>query len=218
MFKILKLVVLGIFFAGNLQAAVSINSTDARLWANGKGKELLSALAETDLATKYAKLDRMISTDVNVEYVGKFVVGKYAKKMTSVQQKQYTYLFHRYILSLYKQVNLNFDVSKVTYSVDEIIEHPRFTTVLCHIDAKEIIKGAEVKNFPVKFKLIRGSNNQIQAVDVEIANVSMVIEYRKRFYTMIKENNENMDWFLEKLKDRVVANEQNAARKLSATK
>jgi ABC-type transporter MlaC component len=160
----------------------------------------------------------MISTDVNVEYVGKFVVGKYAKKMTSVQQKQYTYLFHRYILSLYKQVNLNFDVSKVNYSVDEIIEHPRFTTVLCRIDAKKIIKGAEVKNFPVKFKLIRGSNNQIQAVDVEIANVSMVIEYRKRFYTMIKENNENMDWFLEKLKDRVVANEQNAARKLSATK
>ena len=35
----------------------------------------------------------------------------------------------------------------------------------------------------------------------------MVIEYRKRFYQMIMDEGEDIDWFLEKLYDKTIANE-----------
>ena len=90
-------------------------------------------------------------------------------------------------------------------------EYDKFTTVSCLVDAGKLlegVKGVEVQKLPVKFKLIRGRNNRIQAVDVEISEVSMVIEYRKRFYQMIKEDGENINWFLDKFDDKIRANEE----------
>ena len=73
------------------------------------------------------------------------------------------------------------------------------------------MKNAEPQKIPVKFKLIRGTDNRIQAVDVEISEVSLVIEYRKRFYQMIQENDGEINWFLGELEDMVKANERSAA-------
>ena len=71
--------------------------------------------------------------------------------------------------------------------------------------------NVEPQKIPVKFKLIRGTDNRIQAVDVEISEVSLVIEYRKRFYQMIQENDGEINWFLGELEDMVKANERSAA-------
>ena len=55
----------------------------------------------------------------------------------------------------------------------------------------------------------------IQAVDLEIAKVSMVIEYRKRFYKMIQDEGGEIEWFLDKFDDRVRANEENVYKNAS---
>jgi ABC-type transporter MlaC component len=155
---------------------VSIKEADARSWANNKGQELLLILSESNLTEKYAKLDRMMMEDVNIDYISKFVIGKYAKFMSNEQKTRYNELFQRYILSSYKQIDLHFDASLIKFTVDDIIEHHEFTTVKCTVDAGKLIKEADASIIPVKFKLIRGRFNRIQAVDLEIAKVSMVIE------------------------------------------
>ena len=221
MLRIFKFVLLSFWLSFSLAYAseVAVSSQDARAWANSKGQELIQALAETNLAAKYAKLDTMLNEDVNLDYISKFVIGKYAKIMNEKQLKQYTSLFHRYALTLYKQFNLNFDATAVQFSIDNVIEHQNFTTVNCSVDPSKVlenIRGIKVESqiIPVKFKLIRGTKNRIQAVDVEIAGVSLVIEYRKRFYEMIKEEGEDIDWFLQRFNDQVIANENVAYRNL----
>lgn len=211
MFKIIKLAFLFIVFGVSLASAaptVAVNNDDARQWASTKGQELLQALANPNQTEKYAQLDKMINEDVNLNYISKFVIGKYAKLMNKEQQARYSNLFHRYVLSLYKQINLTFDTSSIDFSVDDIIEHPKFTTVTCTVDAGKILNNLNTQKIPVKFKLIRGVNDKIQAVDVEISEVSMVIEYRKQFYQMIKEEDEDINWFLDKFNDKVIANEE----------
>jgi ABC-type transporter MlaC component len=128
--------------------------------------------------------------------------------MNKEQKSRYHELFQRYALSLYKRFNLKLDTSSIGYSIDNIIEHPKFTTVICSVDIKNLSKDVKVEKIPVEFKLIRGKGNRIQAVDISISNVSMVIEYRKRFYQMILEEGEDMNWFLDKFHDKVVANEE----------
>lgn len=194
---------------------ISIKEADARSWANNKGQELLLILSESNLTEKYAKLDRMMMEDVNIDYISKFVIGKYAKFMSNEQKTRYNELFQRYILSSYKQIDLHFDASLIKFTVDDIIEHPEFTTVKCTVDAGKLIKEADASIIPVKFKLIRGRFNRIQAVDLEIAKVSMVIEYRKRFYKMIQDEGGEIEWFLDKFDDRVRANEENVYKNAS---
>lgn len=216
MFRYIKYFVLTLFFALNAQAdEIAVPSTEARLWANSKGQELIQTLSLTDPIEKYAKLDKMMTEDVNLDYISKFVIGKYARLMNAEQKKRYNELFHRYALSLYRQTKLNFDASKIQFSINNVSEYAKFTTVSCLVDAGKLlegVQGVEVEKIPVKFKLIRGKNNRIQAVDVEISEVSMVIEYRKRFYQMIKEDGENINWFLEKFDDQIRANEEAFAK------
>lgn len=187
---------------------VAINSTDARAWANSKGQELLMTLSETNPIVKYSKLDKMMEEYVNLDYISQFVIGKYGKLMSQEQKERYRQLFHRYALSIYKKFNLNISPENINFSIEDVAEHPRFTTVLCSIDAGDIFENVKIDKIPVKFKLIRGLNNAIQAVDVEISDVSMVIEYRKRFYQMIKDEDEDINWFLDKFADKVIANEK----------
>ena len=187
---------------------VAVSSTDARDWTNSKGKELLQTLAEPDLIVKYSKLDKMMTEYVNLDYVAKFVIGKYGKIMTPEQKERYRGLFQRYVLSLYKQFNLNIEEGSIKFSIDSVTEHPRFTTVQCTVDPGDVLKNIKIEKIPVKFKLIRGVSDTIQAVDLEISEVSMVIEYRKRFYQMIKEEEEDINWFLDRFDDKVRANEK----------
>lgn len=210
MLKLLKICffTLLLFIKPLYAQSVAVVSTDARQWANNKGHELIETLGMHDRATKYAKLDKMMLEDVNLDYISKFVIGKYARLMNNEQKTRYHDLFQRYVLSLYKQASFEFDAETIDFSIDSITEYPKFTNVSCSVMPPKLSKDVVIEKIPVKFKLIRGVKNQIQAVDVEISNVSMVIEYRKRFYQMIIAEQENMDWFLDKLQDKVVANER----------
>lgn len=195
---------------------VAVTSTEAQVWANDKGQELLSTLSEANPAIKYQKLDKMMNEDVNLDYISRFVIGKYGKLMDTDQKKRYDDLFRRYALSTYKRFDLSLAIGNINFTIDNITEHARFTTVSCIVDPGKILKNAEIQKIPVKFKLIRGTNNKIQAVDVEISEVSMVIEYRKRFYQMIKDEDEDINWFLDKFDDTVKANEKQIQSRLSS--
>lgn len=218
--NILKYILLGFWLVVSGEAfatGAAVDSAAARKWAEDKGQELLATLSESDLAKKYAKLDVMMTEDVNLDYVSKFVIGKYARLMTKEQMLRYTDLFRRYALSLYKQINFNFDANAIHFSIDSVMEYPLFTTVNCSVDSSSLTKDIpqiETQKIPVKFKLIRGEDNRIQAVDVEISEVSLVIEYRKQFYKMMEEEEGDANWFLNRLQNMVQANEQAAAQKL----
>ena len=108
LFNILLLVLL--LFSGITNAQnVSITRQDARIWANDKGQELINILGMSNIVEKHAKLDKMMLEDVNLDYISKFVIGKYFRKMNKEQKRRYSSLFTRYVLSLYKQINLKFN-------------------------------------------------------------------------------------------------------------
>jgi len=218
MLKIIKFVFVWMMFfmpPAFADDVVAVPSSEARQWANTKGNELLQTLSLTDAQQKFDLLDRMMNEDVNLDYVGKFVIGKYARLMNNEQKQKYNDLFHRYALSLYKKSNFNFDSNAINFSIESVTEFNKYTSVTCLVDASKLANGIKIEKIPVKFKLIRGENNNIQAVDVEISNVSMVIEYRKRFYQMIIDEKGDMDAFLEKFEDKVKANEEAVILKIT---
>lgn len=216
MLKSIKIIILCLFlFAGNTNAQnISIPSNEAIEWGNKNGQELLLTLGVENIVEKHAKLDEMMNRHVNLDYISKFVLGKYYKKMNKSQKLRYSEIFKRYILSIYKQFNLTINPNDINFTIDKVTEHKNFTNIRCSIDISKLSSNnASSEKINIDFKLIRGEENRIQAVDLVISDVSLVVEYRKRFYKMVLDEDEDMNWFLDKLEDITKANEETFGRK-----
>ena len=215
MLKLFKIVTLLTIFSFNIALAqnVAINSEDARIWCENNGKALLQTLSLSSHTEKQAKLDEMMDKHVNLDYISKFVMGRYYKRMNNAQKNRYTQVFRRYILSIYKQFNLKINEDDISFKVDKIIEKNNHTIASILIDITNLTKSTEKQVIPVEFKLIRGAKNRIQTADLVISNISLVVEYRKRFNKMILNEEGDIDWFLDKLEDITRANEENFGRK-----
>lgn len=69
--------------------AAPIDSQKAKDWVNDKGRVLLDTFNEPDLQKKYRQLDELFFKHVDLDYIGKFVVGKYWRQMSAEQQARY---------------------------------------------------------------------------------------------------------------------------------
>lgn len=184
--------------------AAPIAKQDALEFANIRGEELLLSFQEPNLSIRYQKLDALFNKYIDVDYIAKFVVGKYWRIMTAEQREKYLSIFRRYGLAYYKTLPLDFAFN-LTYKVLGAESDGKFTNVsaLVHLNTQ----SERPQDVNLMFRL-HESGGIIKAVDVKIAESSMLLAYRSKFYEMIAKNEEEIDWFLEDLEDTTVAWEE----------
>ena len=114
----LRLIIFSLCLFSALPArAEAITETEAKVWTQDKGQRLLNAFAETDLKKRYAELDTMFLNFVDLDYISKFVLGKYWRRLNEKEKTDYQQLFKRYALSVYKSFPLEFDTSQIEYTI-----------------------------------------------------------------------------------------------------
>jgi len=177
------------------QAYGSADSQKAVSWVNDKGRELLETFNEKDIQKKHQKLDEMFIKHVDLEYISKFVIGKYWRSMTDSQKQKYQNLFQRYCLSVYKNFPLDFK-NKITFSVHNAHCNNDYCDVITNVDLGENTEDGQTQIFMVTFR-IRENNNGWQIIDLKLAESSLLLSYRNRFYEMINSVDGEIDWFLE---------------------
>ena len=185
-------------FVGVASAAEKISPKEAEVWVNQKGKELLETFSLKDIRTKYAKLDDMFLNDVDLDYIGKFVVGKYWRQMSKEQQERYMPLFKRYSLSLYKGFPLNFNFD-INFKVTNIKTEKNYTDIntLITLDGEQ--QNPQNKNsFLVSFR-VHKVDGKLKIIDLKLAESSLILSYRGRFYEMLRSVDDEIEWFLEDL-------------------
>lgn len=217
----LRLIIFCFFcFAGIASSAEKITVTEAESWTNQKGQALLKAFAVKDIKTKYAQLDEMFLNDVDLDYIGKFVMGKYWRQMTPEQQKKYIPLFKRYSLSLYKSFPLDFNINiKFKVTNVKIDKNYADVTTFITVEEKEINRQPEnsaeqnQEGIVVGFR-IHKDKGRLKIIDLKLAESSLILSYRGRFYEMIRELDDEMEWFLEDLETITASAEQQNQMKL----
>ncbi len=176
--------------------AETLNTDKALEWAEDKGRLLLNTFQEQDTELRNRKLDDLFEEYVDVPYVAKFVVGRYWKEMDEPQRQEYLDIFKRYVKAVYKTFPLGF-LSRISYEVTGAVPDKNFVVVnaLIRINAEE---NAPVQEFLVAFRL-RKNNGKIKLVDVKVAESSLLLSYRGKFYEMISSLDGEISWFLEDL-------------------
>lgn len=190
--------------------AVSESRDEARAWAEDKGSRLLTAFKDSDLERRFQTLDELFLSYVDMDYVSRFVVGRYWNTMTAEQQERYRVLFNRYALALYKTFPLDF-ASRIKYNVTGVTPQEAFTVVTATVSV-QLDEDNPPQVFLLQFRL-RQVANELKLVDIKFAESSLILSYRGKFSEMISANDGDIEWFLEDLGDLTASLEKaNAAR------
>lgn len=201
-------------FAFDVRAKTSpVDEAEAASWAQNTGHELIDALGNPDLQSKYDTLDKMFNEDVDTSYIAKFVIGKYWKIFDAEQKQAYLTLFNRYVLSLYKNYPLDFNTDGIDFEITSARINGNFTDIFCKVNLPENMASENLSYIMLEFKVAK-TDGKIKIYDLKIGESSLILTYRNRFYTMMTEADEEVSWFLEDLETLTVSNEQNAQQKL----
>ena len=170
-----------------------LSEAEARAFGESKGQELLSAFSEADKQIKYSKIDQLLLEDVDLDYISRFVIGKYWRKMTLEEQKRYQELFKEYALKSYKNFSLDYE-NEINFKISEVVREGSSMLLRTYIDYSGM--DGKKERFLVEFR-VHKKNNRIMLIDIKLGESSLLISYRNRFYQMISEVDEEMEWFLE---------------------
>lgn len=187
-----------VFFCGLLlgnapAAANELLVAEAESFAVEQGNNLLSFFAEKDIRTKYQKLDNLFLNYIDLDYISRFVVGKYWRQMTSEQQAKYGQLFKRYAVSVYKGFPLSFE-NRLSFEVTSSRKEGENAFVT--VDIAYTSQSGQATHFSVEFRMHK-NKGKIMLTDIKIGESSLILSYRNKFYQMIKSADEDMEWFLE---------------------
>jgi len=179
-------------------AADRIDALEAENWAHRKGSEILDVISQPNSREKYQILDEIIQTDVDLPYIAKFVVGKYWKTMTEEQKEQYLLMFNRYILGIYKTFPLEFKSSAIDYHIEKVEVHKNAADISMPIKIEGITTSSQSENDTINIVFrVHKTDNTIKLIDIKIAGSSMLMSYRTKFYELILQDEEEIEWFLE---------------------
>lgn len=189
-------------FCFNTAKCADIPEEEAKVWVQNKGEQILKILADKNLEQKYKQLDEILYQDVDLDYAARFVVGHYWRKMTDEQKQKYVPLFKRYTVALYKALPLDVSPDNLNYEITKIQPNKNFLDVICSVSLNGPSKAEKTEDngkIDVTFSLIK-ENGKIKVRDLRIAQSSLLISYRERFYKMIhQDSDDEIDWFLEDL-------------------
>lgn len=189
--------------------ASEIASDEAKVWVHEKGHQLLQAFGEADVVKKYAMLDEMLVNFIDLDYVSRFVVGKYWRQMNKEQQEEYQNIFKRYALSIYKNFPLNFDADTINFEIVNVIveQQKAVVRVKLSLNSQAVSSEQGISEILVDFRLDKKDGN-IKIIDLKLGESSLILSYRSRFYEMINNCENDVVWFLEDLTDITVAAER----------
>lgn len=184
------------FFCAPSVQASSLERQEVIEWAEQRGNELLQALSYNNLEVKYQALDNLFSRYVDTDYIAKFVMGKYWPIMTADEQLQFRRMFKLYALAIYKTYPLTL-TDKVSFQIIRaVITGPNTAEVYAQIHFASLPQQDALQDIMVQFN-IRESASGLKLVDLKIAESSLAVTYRRKFYQLMQEDDGEVSWFLE---------------------
>jgi phospholipid transport system substrate-binding protein len=141
--------------------------------------EAQQAVISDDPALARALVEEFITPHVDLQGFSKLVLGKYWRKATREQRKQFLRQFHALILRIYGTAVTSYTGIQIEYLPMRKEARENFATV------RTIIPRSGGEGTKVNYRL-HCRNNVWRLFDVVIAGISMVTTYRSAFSAEVK--------------------------------
>ncbi|MDJ0944368.1 MAG: ABC transporter substrate-binding protein [Kiloniellales bacterium] len=156
---------------------------------------ILKACGEDKLQLDRDALEALIRSGFNIELIGRFVLGKYARKATPVQLGEYKSLYRDFFVGSFSRQLCIFRGDVVTVLGSQPVGK-RDTMVETRVDREGQSLNASWR--------VRRSRGDYKIIDLVIDGVSIALSQRQEFSSILV--NGGMDRLLEVLRNKLKAN------------
>ena len=195
--KLFILLFLGLFGAV-FQANAAIDSTEAENFIKKTTQQGIEELINSKVseAEKKARFTKLFNEDLDLDFIGKFVLGRYWKTSTPKQRTDFTDVYRKLNIQTwserfneFKGKHFEFLGTESSKSADQI-----FVNTQVPMD-----EGAPAS---VKWRL-KETNGRLRIVDIVIENVSLAQTARSEYTAYIKKSPNGIDGLIKDLRARL---------------
>ena len=158
-----------------------------------KTKKIL--VASNSQSFKEEKLTEIAKEKVDIKGVGLYTLGKYRKKLSDKQNKEYSILFEQYFLKTFVSRLTDYSEPKIEVVSSEK-KNDKYTIVSSILLATE--KKPEVK---IDWRVYTKNPNNPQIRDLIIEGLSLARTQKEEFASIIESNDGDIEALFKKLKD-----------------
>ena len=171
-----------ILFLFSVQASATYSDSGA--FVKDLGNRAIELLTSTQISDEEQamRFRTLLREGFAVDKIGRFVLGKYRRKATTEELKEFLELFENYIVSLYSSAFRNY--SGETFVVSRVVNtrNAHDTMVVTHINP-------ETDPNPTKVVFqVRNWKGVYKILDIKIQGVSMILTQRDEFTGLIRNN------------------------------
>jgi len=182
----------GLIFQSSLAMATPEKARD---FVQGIGDKVIGIVATGNFSDneKEKQLNRLFAETVDINWIAKFVVGRYWREASGEQQGQYIKFYNDFLIRSY--------VSKFRQYTDQKMVVNKFTA---EEEGKYIVETTiidkEGKSYNVFYKVNKMENGSLKIYDIVAEGVSMITTQRSEFASIL--SREGMDALIRKLQQK----------------
>jgi len=178
---------------------------DAKAFAEGLGQKALTIITNSSDSknTKQAKLESLFENNVDIAWIGRFVLGRFWKEANDDQKKQYlanykTFLIRHYTSNLSEFTDADFQVTKVAP------EERGGNIVTMHI------KRPNAEDTIVDYTVRKQDSDGYKVYDIVVEGVSMITTQRSEFSSVASQK--GLDYLISQLAERSKQDDAQASK------
>ncbi len=188
-------VAIGIFFVISANAPAYAGDEKARQFIDNIGTEILNVLNDeaTGDKAKESALRTIFRQKVDVDWIGKFVLGKHWRSANDEQQNRYLKSYRDFVVKSYTSRFQEYTGSE-TYKIlsSKTLDNGK------HVVTMELVRPGEA-NVLVDYKLREGDAG-LKIYDIVVEGVSLLTTQRSEFASVI--SRKGLNYLIEQLEKR----------------
>lgn len=175
--------------------SVSARADEATAFIDGIGQEVVDILGNAALndASKETALRSLFQKHVDVDWIGRFVLGKYWRTASPTQQQRYLDGYRGFVIKSYTSKFKEYTGSE-TYKIKSSTKDAQGRNIV----TMELLRPGEA-SVMVDYK-IRKEGEELRIFDIVVEGVSLITTQRSEFASVV--SRKGLDYLIDQLQKR----------------
>ena len=148
--------------------------------------------------SKIIKLNNIAETNVDIEGIGMYTLGKYRKNLNESQKIKYKKLFNSYFLKSFSSRLVDYSDPKINVVSEKKINE-KYTIVNTVLE--ETSKNPEVK---IDWRIYTKNPERPLIRDLIVEGLSLARTQKEEFKSILQNNNEDIDYLFKSLEEFII--------------
>ena len=148
--------------------------------------------------SKIIKLNDIAQTNVDIEGIGMYTLGKYRKNLNESQKIKYKKLFNSYFLKSFSSRLVDYSDPKISIVSEKKINE-KYTIVNTVLE--ETSKNPEIK---IDWRIYTKNPERPLIRDLIVEGLSLARTQKEEFKSILQNNNENIDYLFKSLEEFII--------------